>query len=83
MVQCPRNPEKEAANVCYPVWDVLHYLVDKVERYEEKTRQLCCFRGIVAHTVLSILVEIGDFIRFPTAQHFASFLGLTPALFGR
>ena len=68
------------------------YLADKVERfdkriqelsmgerYEEKTRQLCCFRGIAAHTALSILVEIGDFSRFPTAQHFASFLGLTPS----
>lgn len=49
------------------------------ERYAEKTRQLCCFRGIAEHTALSVLVEIGDFSRFPTAQHFASFLGLTPS----
>ena len=49
------------------------------ERYEEKTRQLCCFRGIAAHTALSILIEIGDFSRVPTAKHFASFLGLTPS----
>ena len=47
------------------------------ERYEERTRQLCCFRGVAAHTALSILVEIGDFSWFPSAQHFASLLGLT------
>ena len=28
---------------------------------------------------MSLLSEVGDFSRFPTAQHFAAFLGLTPS----
>ena len=49
------------------------------ERYAERAGQLCCFKGIATHTAMSLLAEIGDFSRFPTAQHFASFLGLTPS----
>ena len=30
------------------------------------------------HTALSVLVEVGDFKRFASAQHFASYLGLVP-----
>lgn len=46
------------------------------ERYEEKVKKLCCFKGIATHTALSLLVEVGDYNRFSSAQHFASFLGL-------
>ena len=53
--------------------------LSKGERYAERASQLCCFKGIAAHTALSFLAEVGDFNRFPTAQHFASFLGLTPS----
>ena len=49
------------------------------DRYAERAGQLCCFKGIATHTAMSLLSEIGDFSRFPTAQHFASFLGLTPS----
>jgi len=48
------------------------------ERYEEKVKKLTCFIGIKAHTALATIVEIGDFIRFPTAQQFTSYLGLVP-----
>lgn len=48
------------------------------ERYEENVRKLCCFKGISAHTALSLLVEVGDFHRFRTAQHFSAYLGLVP-----
>lgn len=30
------------------------------------------------HTALSVLVEVGDFHRFASAQNFASYLGLVP-----
>ena len=66
-------------------------LSDKVERfdkrisefaqqdeYRERVNQLVCFKGIKVHTALSLVVEIGDFKRFPTAGQFASFLGLVP-----
>ena len=68
-----------------------HQLSDKVEmfdkriaefasteRYQEKVSKLSCFIGIKAHTALSTIVETGDFSRFPTAQHYASYLGLVP-----
>ena len=66
-------------------------LSDKVERfdrrieelaqkdaYREKVNKLVCFKGIRTHTALSLIVEVGDFRRFPTAGQFASFLGLVP-----
>lgn len=40
--------------------------------------RLRCLKGIETHTALSVIVEVGDFNRFPTAEKFASYLGLTP-----
>jgi len=48
------------------------------EKYEEQVNRLCCFIGIKTHTALATIVETGDFQRFPTAQHYASYLGLVP-----
>lgn len=48
------------------------------ERYEENVQKLCCFKGIAAHTALSLLVEVGDYNRVRTAQQFAAYLGLVP-----
>ena len=69
----------------------LNQLIDKVERldkrieeyaelkeYAEKVNKLVCFKGIKTHTALSLIVETSDFLRFPTAQQYASFLGLVP-----
>lgn len=66
-------------------------LIDKIERfdkrieelaqlesYAENAKKLGCFVGIKTHTAMSFLSEIGDFRRFPTANQFASFLGLVP-----
>jgi len=68
-----------------------HQAVDKVElfdkridelacteKYEEKVNKLTCLIGIKTLTALATIVEIGDFNRFPTAQHYASYLGLVP-----
>ena len=48
------------------------------EEYKERVHKLEFFIGIKTHTALSIIVETGDFKRFADAQHYASFLGLTP-----
>lgn len=45
---------------------------------KEAVKKLCCFIGVKTHTALSVLVEVGDFKRFASAQHFASYLGLVP-----
>ena len=48
------------------------------EAYIEKVERLECFLGIKTQTALSVIVETGDFKRFPDAQHYASYLGLVP-----
>ena len=67
------------------------YLTDKLERlesriqelsegdkYKEDVHNLSCLLGIKTIGALSVLVETGDFSRFPSAQKYASFLGLVP-----
>jgi transposase len=71
--------------------DEIHRLEDKLGRlgkvieetaerpeYAEKVRKLRAFRGIDYLTALSLVVEIGDFKRFPSAEAFMSYLGLVP-----
>ncbi len=66
-------------------------LIDKIERldkrieelassdeYRESVKKLTCFIGVKTHTALSVLVEVGDFNRFATAERFASYLGIVP-----
>ena len=48
------------------------------EEYQTNVKKLTCFIGIQTQTALSVIVEVGDFKRFADAQHFASYLGLTP-----
>ena len=48
------------------------------DEYRESVKKLCCFIGIKTHTALSVLIEVGDFQRFASAQKFASYLGLVP-----
>jgi len=50
----------------------------KLERYEEKVKNLRCFSGIETYTALAVITEISDFTRFEKATHFASYLGLVP-----
>ena len=47
-------------------------------RYSEAVRQLKGFKGIGTLIALSLVVEIGDFRRFATAEQFMAFLGLVP-----
>ena len=66
-------------------------LSDKIERldkrieelathdeYKEAVKKLCCFIGIKTHTALSVIVEVGDFKRFASAEKFAAYLGIVP-----
>ena len=46
--------------------------------YAERVKKLSCFLGIKSHTALSLLAEVGDFKRFPTADNFSAYLGLVP-----
>ena len=48
------------------------------EEYHENVKKLICFLGVKIVTALSVLTEVGDFNRFASAQHFASYIGLTP-----
>ena len=48
------------------------------EEYRESVNKLCCFVGVRTHTALSVIVEVGDFNRFATAEKFASYIGLVP-----
>jgi transposase len=48
------------------------------ERYSEKVKKLSCLIGVKTYTALSVVVEIGDFKRFPSAEKLASFVGLVP-----
>ena len=48
------------------------------ERYQEKVKKLGCFLGVKTHTALSVVVEIGDFMRFKKATNFTAFLGIVP-----
>ena len=48
------------------------------DRYREKVKKLGCFLGIKTHTALSLIVETGDFERFPKGDVYAAYLGLAP-----
>ena len=48
------------------------------DEYKEAVRKLCCFIGVQTHTALSVIVEVGDFKRFASAEKFASYIGLVP-----
>lgn len=48
------------------------------EEYQENVKKLTCFLGVKTQTALSVIVEVGDFQRFATADRFASYLGLVP-----
>ena len=48
------------------------------DEYKKAVKKLCCFIGVKTHTALSVLVEVGDFNRFASAQKFAAYLGIVP-----
>ncbi len=48
------------------------------DAYRQNVHKLSCFLGVKTITALSVLTEVGDFKRFASAQHFSSYIGLTP-----
>ena len=44
-------------------------------------RAFMAMKGIKTIVAATLIAEIGDFRRFPTAAHFMSFLGLTPSIY--
>ena len=48
-------------------------------RYAERVRQFRAFKGVDYIIALSLVTEIGDFKRFPTAAAFMSYIGLVPS----
>ena len=48
-------------------------------RYSQRVRIFRAFRGIDYIIALSLVCEIGDYRRFPTASAFMSYLGLVPS----
>ena len=51
----------------------------KDNAYETSVKKLCCSLGVKTQTALAIIVEVGDFKRFPSAERFASsYIGLVP-----
>lgn len=52
--------------------------IAQTEKYYQLVKMLGCMKGIAAHTAMSLISEIGDFKRFPTAGSFTKFLGLVP-----
>jgi len=58
--------------------DVKILEVAKSDRYTAQVEKLRCLKGIEYLSAISLVCEIGDFKRFPTAMTFMSFLGLVP-----
>jgi transposase len=56
-------------------------LVGQRERYSQPVGWLRCFRGIDTLTAVSIVAELYDFNRFPTARQLMAYLGLVPSEF--
>ena len=52
--------------------------ISNTKPYKGRVGRLRCFLGIDTLTALAMLVETSDFVRFATAQHYASYLGLVP-----
>ena len=48
------------------------------ERYREKVKRLVCIKGIRTLSALSLIVETGDFRRFPDASSYSAYIGLVP-----
>ena len=51
--------------------------IAKDEEVEAKIKKLICFCGIDTLTAVSIVSEVGDFMRFARAWDFANFVGLS------
>lgn len=69
--------------------DLVDHRIDALEQaireaaeqgpWRQLVAQLRCLRGIDTHTALALVVEIGDFDRFRSAEEFMAFVGLVPS----
>ena len=50
------------------------------ELYVDRVARVQCLKGFAIINGMTMVTEVGDFTRFPTAPHFTSFMGLTPGL---
>ena len=57
------------------VWGLDHA---ENELWKQPPDPICCFLGVKTQTALATIVEVGDFKRFPSAERFASYIGLVP-----
>lgn len=87
-----RLATKATVRACYKACDagsVLHRepkdhgfhsdVVAQSPTYHPAAEALCCFRGIEALTVMTILCEVGDPRRFESPRQLAAYLGLVPS----
>ena len=85
------NPEslyKEILDEYLLTYEILNEKIERLDQrieelaskddYKESVKKLTCFIGIKTHTALSVIVEVGDFKRFASAEKFASYLGIVP-----
>lgn len=49
------------------------------DRYREAVQRLCSMPGIGLLTAMELLLELGDFTRFPRNSQLAAYVGLTPS----
>ncbi|MGB5105501.1 MAG: IS110 family transposase [Candidatus Zixiibacteriota bacterium] len=49
------------------------------ERYGQAVKHLCSIPGIGLLTAMELLLELGDFTRFPRGSKLAAYVGLTPS----
>lgn len=69
--------------------DLVDHRIDALEQaireaaeqgpWRQLVARLRCLRGIDTHTALALVVEIGDFDRFRSAEEFMAFVGLVPS----
>lgn len=48
--------------------------------YKPRVARVTCLKGFAELSGTSMVVEVGDFTRFPTAGHFMSYMGLVPGV---
>lgn len=53
--------------------------LSKGPRYQENAAKLGAFKGVAMLTAMTVLTETGDFSRFPSADHYASWVGCVPS----
>jgi transposase len=63
--------------------EVTRYIrvLSKSERYKKDYKRITSARGVGLITAMTFLLEIFNFTRFSSADHFSSFLGMTPSQF--